>query len=96
MAHGLDHPAHLAVTPLGNRHAVPAITALAAAILDAAKLRHAVVQAHTVQQQVLLVTAQGAQNPHRVFALQAETRMHQLVGQVARTGKKQQAFGIEV
>jgi hypothetical protein len=39
---------------------------------------------------------QRAQHAHRVFTLDAEARVHQLVGQFARVGEQQQAFGVDV
>ena len=45
---------------------------------------------------MLLVLAQGPQHPHSIFPLQPEPGMHQVVCQFPRTGKQQQAFGVEV
>ena len=37
-----------------------------------------------------------AEHAHRVLALQAKARMHQLIRQFARTREKQQTFGIQI
>src|SRR5690349_7997458 len=96
MADRLEQAPHLAVAALGDGDAVPAVGAFAAALLDGAELRHAVVQPHAFEQPLLLLGTERAEHAHGVFALQAEARMHQLVGEFARTGEQQQAFGIQV
>src|SRR5207244_927258 len=55
-----------------------------------------VVELHALEQALLLLGRQRAQDPHRVLALQAEAGMHQAVGQFARTGEQQQALGVQV
>ena len=72
------------------------VGALAAALLDRAEMRHAVVELDAFEQALLLLAAERAQHAHGVLALQAEARVHQLVGQLARAGEQQQAFGIQV
>ena len=96
MAHRLHHAAHFAVAAFGNGHAVPAIGPFAAAIFDRAKLRRAVVQVDAIEQFLLFFLAQSPQHPHRVLALQTKTGVHQLIGQLARTGEQQQALGVQV
>ena len=97
MAHRLKHPPHFAVASLCNRDTVPTVDALAtASLLDGAKLRRTIVEHNPVEQTLLFGRAQRPEHPHRVLALQAKARMHQLVGQFARAGQQQQAFGIEV
>ena len=96
MAHGFEHAAHLAVAAFGNRHPVPAVGAFTATGFNRAELRHAVVQRHAVEQAFFLFVAQGTQHPHGVFTLQAEARVHQLVGQFAGTCQEQQSFGVQV
>ena len=96
VAHGFNHAANLPVAPLGNGDAVPAIGALATAIFNRAELRHAIVQQHAGQQCFLFIGTQGPKNAHGIFPLQAESGVHQLVGQVAGAGEKQQSLGIQV
>ena len=96
MAHGFHHAAHLAVAAFGDGDAVPAVRALTAAVLDGAELGRSVVQHHAVQQLLLLILAQSPQHTHSVLALQTKTRVHELVGQLARAGEQQQAFGVQV
>ena len=57
---------------------------------------HTIIQLDTVKQQLLFVLAQGTQNAHGIFALQAKARVHQIIGQLTRTGKQQQALGVDV
>jgi hypothetical protein len=96
MTNRLEHAPDLAVTPLGNSDPVPAIDPFAAASLDRAELRHAIVKAHALKETLFFLGIQRAQHPHGVFTLQPEARMHQLVGQLTGTRQKQQAFGIQV
>jgi hypothetical protein len=85
VADRFKHAAHFAVAALRNSHLVPAVSALAATGFKGAELSHAVVELHTFQQAFFLFVVQGAQHPHSVFALQAKTRVHQLVGELTRT-----------
>ncbi|MDT4822278.1 hypothetical protein FQZ97_554750 [compost metagenome] len=96
MAHRLEQAAHLAIAAFGNGHAVPAVGAFATTVFDGAELRHAVVQAHALEQLLLFFAGERAQHAHRVLALQAEARVHELVGQIAGAAEQQQAFGVQV
>ena len=96
MTNRFKHAAHLAVAPFRNRDPIPAVGTLAATGLNRAKTSHAIVQRHAFEQTLFLFVAERAQHPDGVFALQPKTRVHQLVGQLSRTGQKQQAFGIQV
>ena len=96
MPHGLQHAPDLAVAPLRNRHAIPAIGALAPALVNGAKGRHAVLELHTIEQALLFLVAQSAQHAHRVLPLQAKARVHEPVGQFPRAGEQQQAFGVQI
>ena len=90
------HAAHFAVATFRNRHAVPAISAFAAAGFNGAELSHAIIELHTFEQALFFFGIQGAQNAHGVFTLQTKTRVHQLVGQLPGTGQQQQTFGVQV
>ena len=96
MADRFEHAAHFAVATFRNGHAVPAIGALAAAGFDGAELGDAVVKLHAFEQALLFFGIQGAEHAHGVFTLEPETRVHQLVGQLAGAGQQQQAFGVQV
>lgn len=96
MTHGFEHAAHLAIAPFGNGDPVPAIGTFASTVFNGTKRRHAIVQAHAIEQLLLFLIAQGAKHTHRVFALKTETRVHQLVGKLSRAGEQQQAFGIQI
>ena len=61
-----------------------------------AELGAAVVELARRRAALLFLVAQRAQHAHRVLALQPEARMHQLVGELARAGEQQQAFGVQV
>ena len=96
MANGFNHAANLPVAPLGNGDPVPTVGALAPAVFNRAELRHAIVQHHAGQQGFLLFGTQGPKNAHGIFPLQTESGVHQLIGQVAGAGEKQQALGVQV
>ena len=96
VAHRFHHAPHFAVTAFGDGDAVPAVGAFATAVFNRAELRRAVVEHHAVEQFLLFILAQGTQDTDRVFALQAETRVHELVGQLTRAGEQQEAFGVQV
>ena len=49
-----------------------------------------------VEQLCARLVVERAEHAHRVLALDAETRMHQLVRQVARVREQQQALGVDV
>src|SRR5476649_1062699 len=95
-ADGLEHAAHLAVAAFANDHAIPLVDAFAAAVGDLGEVRQAVVELDAGQQLLAHTLFQLAQRAHRVFAVNAVARVHQPVGQVARGGEQQQAFGVEV
>ena len=69
---------------------------LPAAILDALEACFLAFDDDAFEQASALVVVQGAKYPHSVFALYAEPRVHQLVGEFARIGEQQQAFGIHI
>jgi len=96
MAHRFKHASNLAVSAFGNRHLVPAVGAFTTARFEGAELGHSVVKLHAIEQALFLLVVQCAQNAHRILTLQPKTRMHQPVGELARAGQQQQAFGIEV
>ena len=96
MPHSFHHASHLTVAPLRDGHAVPAVGAFAAAILDRAELGRAVLEHHAVQEFLLFILAQSTQDTHGILALQTKTRVHELIGQLTRTGEEQQSFCVEV
>ena len=83
MANRLKHATNFTVASFGDCDPVPAIRTLATTVFNRAELRHAIVQLHTRQKLLPLFFVQGPQNPHGVFTLQAETGVHQIVGQLA-------------
>src|SRR5471030_3192676 len=95
-ADGFEHAAHLAVAAFADDHAIPFVDAFAAAVGDLGEVRQAVVELDAGQQFLAHALFQLAQRAHRVFAVNAVARVHQPVGQVARGGEQQQAFGVEV
>src|SRR5476651_1113471 len=95
-ADGLEHAAHLAVAAFAQDHAIPLVDGFAAAVGDLGEVRQAVVELDAGQQLLAHTLFQLAQRAHRVFAVNAVARVHQPVGQVARGGEQQQAFGVEV
>ncbi len=96
MANGFKHAADFAVASLGNRNFVPAVSTFSTTGFYGAKLGNAIFKRHPFKQAFLLFIVQSAQHPHCVFTLQAKTRMHQLIGQLARTRQQQQTFGIQI
>lgn len=96
VANRFKHASHFAVTPFRNRDPIPAVGTLAATGLNRAKRSHAIVQRHAFEQTLFLFVAERAQNPDGVLAFQTKTRVHQPVGQLSRTGQKQQAFGVQI
>ena len=96
MANRFDHATHFTVASFGNRDPVPAIGTFTATGFDGAKLGDAVIQRDAIEQFALLLGAEVAQDPHGVFTLKSKPGMHQVVGQAARIGEQQQAFGVQV
>jgi hypothetical protein len=96
MAHCLHHAADLTISAFGNGDPVPAIRAIATAILYALKLSQPIVELDSVEQTLFFLVAQGAQHPHGILALQTKPRVHEAIGQLTRIGEQQQTFGVEV
>ena len=90
------HATYFAITPFRNGDPIPAVGTFAAAGLDRAERSHAIVKRHAFEQTLFLFVAQRAQHPHGVLSLQPETRVHQLVGELARTRQQQEAFCVQV
>ena len=63
---------------------------------DFGKTRYTVFEFNTVEELFALGFVQLTGNAHGVFALKTITRMRQSIGQVARCGEDQQAFGVEI
>jgi hypothetical protein len=53
MANGFEHASDFAVSSFRNGYTVPTVCTLAAAVFNRAKLRHAIVQLHTIEQFLL-------------------------------------------
>ena len=96
VADSFEHAAHFAVATFRNRDAVPAVRTFAAALFNRTELGWAIVELNASDELFFLVLAEFAQRAHRVFALQTKAWVHQLVGQFARAGEQQQAFGVQV
>ena len=92
----LEHAPYFAVAAFADDHAIPLVDTLATAVGNFRELRNAVFQFDAGQQFLAHAFAEFTQRAHRVFAIDAVTRVHQAVGQVARGRKQQQALGIEV
>ena len=96
MTHGLEQTPHLAVASFSDDAAVPVVDAFPATVFDALEGAALAIDVHTVQQPGLGIGVEHAQRAHRVLALDAESRVHELVGQLARSCEQQQAFGVDV
>jgi hypothetical protein len=96
VANRFKHAAYFAVSAFRNRHFVPAVGTLAAAGFNRPELSHAVVELHAFQQAFFLFVVECTEHTHSVFALQTKTRMHQLIGELARTRQQQQTLGVQV
>ena len=95
-AHLVEQFSHLTVAPLGDHHAVPAVHAFATTVFDRLEAGALTVNLDAFEQALTWLGFERAQHPHSVFALDAKARMHQLIGQLARVGEEQQAFGVDV
>ena len=95
-ADGVEQPPHLAIAALRDLDAVPMVRAFAAAVFTAQKGRSLAFDRHPRQQARALLVGQRAEHAHRVLALDAETRVHQAVGELTRGREQQQAFGVDV
>lgn len=82
MPHAFKQAAHLAIAAFADSDAYPAVGAIAAAIFNAQKLRHAVFKLHAIEQFLAIFRREFAQDTHCVFALQTKARMHQAVCQL--------------
>ncbi|CAB3659101.1 hypothetical protein LMG1866_00474 [Achromobacter ruhlandii] len=91
-----EHAPHFAVAAFLQGHAIPAIAAVAAQVIERAERRHAVFQLDAIDQRLALRLVHLSQHAHRVFAFGAVAGVHDAVGHVARRGEDQQAFGIQV
>ena len=93
----VEQLAHLAIAAFGDDDAVPVVGAFAAAVLD--RLERCALAVDRRRRRAASRASSSlerAQHAHRVLALDAEARMHQLVGQLARVREQQQAFGVDV
>src|SRR5688572_5445901 len=100
-AHGVperfEEPPYLAVTPLPQHHAIPAIDTLAGPIaIDALEAGGYSVQKNAFAQPRKLRGAQFPLDPCKVFALEAVAWVHQLVRELARVRQQQQARAVDV
>ncbi|CAB3659422.1 hypothetical protein LMG3458_00511 [Achromobacter deleyi] len=91
-----EHAAHFTVAAFLQGHAVPAVAAIAAQVVQRAESGHAVFQFDAIDQRLALGFVHFTQHAHGVLAFGAVTRMHDPVGHVARRGEYQQAFGVQV
>jgi hypothetical protein len=94
MAYGLQHAPNLTISTFGDRHTVPAVGAFAPAVFDRPELSQSVVKINAVKQTLLFFLSQSTKDAHRVLTFQPKPRMHQVIGQFARTSKEQQTFGV--
>src|SRR5574343_390996 len=92
----VEELADLAVAAFGDDHAVPVVHPLAAAVLHRLEGGGLAFDLDTGEQALAGLLLEAAQHAHGVLALDAEARVHQLVGQVTRGGEQQQAFGVDV
>src|SRR5690606_6326542 len=91
-----EHAANFAVAPLFERNPIPTIATLAAKIFEHAELRNAVFKLDSLEQTGLLLFAELAQDPDRIFAFCAVARMREAICEVARCSKYEQTFSIQV
>ncbi len=96
MANGLEHAPHFAVAPLGNRDPIPAIGPFTTTSFDGPELGNAIIKGDPLKEAFFFFVVERTQHADSVFALQAETGMHQLVGQFTGAGQKQQAFRVQI
>ena len=96
MAHGLEQAPHLAVATFGDDHPVPVVDTLATTVFEALECGALAVDLDTLEQPRLGRRVEHAQRTHGVLALDAETRVHQLVGKFTGIGEQQQPFGVDV
>ena len=92
----LEQLSHLAIAAFGDDDPVPGVQALAAAVDDRLEGGALALDLDPFEQLRPLSVAEGSHHPDRVLALDAEARMHELVGQAARVGEQEQAFGVDV
>ena len=95
-AHGVEQLANFAIAALGDDHAVPMVDPLAAAVFDALEGGVLTLDRDALEQARARLFFKRAEHTHRVLAFDAEARMHQLIGQLARGREQQQAFGVDV
>ena len=96
MPHGFKQAPHFAVSAFGDDHPVPVVDTFAATVFDALERGPLTIDIHAFEKTGLGRRFQHAQRAHRVLTLDAEARVHQLVGQLAGVGEQQQAFGVDV
>src|SRR5258706_89738 len=77
----LEHAPHDPVPTFLQNRPVPAVTALAALILQQFELRVAIGKPYAAFQLLHLCRGQAAEQAHRIFAFDLETRMHKTIGQ---------------
>ena len=95
-AQRLEHAPHFLVAPLRQDNLVPVIRALSAAIGKREYLRRSILQFNALEQLFLMFRRQCSHDPHRVFALDFVTRMHEPVGKLAKGREYQQTLAVEI
>ena len=93
---GVEELAHLAIATLGDDDAIPLVEPFAAAVDDRLEGGALAVDLDPFEQLGARVVVEMAHDAHRVLALDAEARVHQLVGETARGREEQQALGVDV
>ena len=88
--------AHLAIATFGDHHAVPVVDAFAATVFNRLEACALTVDLDAIEQAVARLDLERSEHAHSVLTLDTEARVHQLVGQFARVGEQQQAFGVDV
>jgi hypothetical protein len=94
----LEDSSHLAVATLLQHDVIPAIGAVlvAARIAHLLAARKAVLELDAFREGLHLLVGETPHDAHRVFALDLVARVHQPVGELARIGEEQQAFGVVI
>ena len=72
------------------------IGTIAPHIVDCRQAGRPIFQRHPCQQAGAQFLVDATQDANRIFALPAESRMHQQIGHLARGGEDQQALGVEI
>ena len=99
-AHGepdrIEQTPNLAVAPLRDHYPIPAIGSRPADFLDNGKSRGAILEFNPSQQLPASILLDPAKDTNGVLALPAVARMHEPIGDIARSREDQQTFRVQI